>query len=181
MIKTEAERWILTNDIELSKDVRQALDNWNKSHTIKLDLLFDIITNKWQFYRIKKFGLTSDNDLLHWQISAPTEGTLITPGILDWLRQYDQSEGGYLDQDDLRKQWLQQWKDLQEKQAKQQKHRQDELQYGYKPIIDKLSVLREQISVPITVGFNKKTGKKVMAVPKGTGKLIKKIRRNMSG
>ena len=166
MIKTETHRWVVSNNVELPYDVRKALTEWNRTHRVKLDLLFDELSNQWQFYRIKYTGATVNEDTLHWQMSVPNRGTMITPGIIDWLRKYDQSNNGYLTEGELKKNWVIQWKELKRKQQKDKDNELDSMAHGFKPIIDKVSTLREQIVVPITVGFNPKTGKKIMAVKK---------------
>jgi len=166
MVKTEALRHILTDEsgTHLPDDVRKALDNWNKIHSIKLDILWDADSGHWQIYTIKRAGVTASMDLLHWQMQAPNAGTAITPGILDWLRKFDTSQGGYLDQDEMKKNWLSLWRDGREKLKKREQNKADDRAYGYKDLIyGKIGKLREQIAVPAFVGMNK--GKKVYAVP----------------
>lgn len=172
MIKTEAKRYILKTSHILPDDVYKRLQEWNRENFVELDLLFDEVTNKWQFYKVKGHGASPDDDLLHWQISVPKEGTGITPGIFDWLKQYDTSGGGLLDEDDLKKQWLKQWKKMKDIQREQEVKKKSALAIAWEDVIKKLSTLRTQISVPINVGIRK--GKPIMAVPKGTAKALKR-------
>jgi len=169
MIKTESKRWVITDEsgVKLPDDVRRTLDEWNRTHNVKLDILWDSESYTWQIYKIKSKGAIPKEDVLCWQMSAPVKSTTITPGILDWLKKYDTSNNGYLDQDELRKNWLNAWKKGKEKlKIKQEKEAEDRV-YGYKDLIYRgIGTARTQVSVPITVGFNKKTGKKICMVKK---------------
>lgn len=175
MIKTETKRWIVMDEscVTLPDDVQRALKEWNRTHSIKLDILWDAETSCWQIYIIKLKGAIPKEDTLHWQMSAPSEGTAITPGILDWLKKYDTSNNGYLEQDEIKKRWLETWKKGVEKlNLKKQKEAEDR-EYGYKDLIFRgIGTARTQVPVGITVGFNKRTGKKIMLVPKKKGLIL---------
>jgi hypothetical protein len=172
MIKTEAKRHIVKTNYTLPDDVQKRLQEWNRENFVELDLLFDEGTNKWQFYKVKAHGAIPDDDLLCWQMSVPVEGTGITPGVFDWLKKYDSSNGGLLDEDELKKQWLKNWKQAKDVQREQQEKKRDTLATAWEDVIKKLTTLRTQISVPRTVGM--KNGKPIMAVPKGTAKALRR-------
>ena len=168
MIKTETSRWIVTDEsgVKLPDDVRRAVNEWNRTHSIQLDILWDAESAHWQIYRIKLKGVTSGDDTLHWQMQAPSEGTTITPGILDWLKKYDTSNNGYLDKEEITNNWKKLWKEGVNKINKRKNTEREDLEYGRKFFIDDLITQKTVGSVPITVGFNKRTGKKIIAVPK---------------
>jgi len=171
VVKTEAYRHILTDEscVYLPDDVRKALEVWNKIHSIKLDILWDADSGHWQIYTIKQPGVTKNMDLMHWQMEAPNAGTAITPGIIDWLRKFDTSNGGYLDQDEMRKNWLNLWAKGKDKLKKKQQDEADDRAYGHKDMVHSFTYdggvpkPKVQIVVPTCVGMNK--GKKVYAVP----------------
>lgn len=182
MIKTEAKRAIVKNNIQLPSDVRKALDNYNKRAHLSLDLIYNLDDNQWEFYSIKHHGVVPDEDLLHWQMSVPAKGTGITPGVLRWLFKYDTSNGGMKDQDQIKKEWLAQFKVrrfLMEE--KNEKRRKDDYHSRVSPIIKDLVLkhktitFKTQIVVPKTVGMQ--NGKLVYAVPKGTAEEMKKQRK----
>lgn len=178
MIKTECIRYIIDNstDYSLPPDVQTALDEWNRTKSIKLALYFDEHdTFSWQVYCVKTTAANSGDDTLHWQMTVPTKGTNITAGIFDWLKKYDTSQGGYLNRDELKAQWLKHCRIGEEKQKKVKEHRLDCLYNEQGWMIKKLAGLREQIVVPQTVGYSKKGGP-IRAVPKGTAKKMEKVR-----
>lgn len=180
MAKTEEIRKKIKTNYVLPKDVQDKLDDWNKLNPIKLEFIFDEGSNCWEIYRLKHKAAIPDEDILHWQMAAPTKGTAITTAIFDWLRRYDQSNGGLLDRDELKKKWLKQWAILRMKQKLEKEKRAEDFRYGYGQIIKDLD--STTFAVPITVGFNNKTQKKILAVPKGTAKKMKQQeRRVMSG
>lgn len=159
MIKTEALKYILDSgkDIYPPDDVIKALKRLNSS----LELMWNNDDGQWEIYRIKEKGIISAQDLLHWQMSAPTKGTFITVGIVDWLRKYDTTQGGVLSKEDLQNRWIKQFKEIQYNERIKKERNQQELYYSWQEMINKISTVRRQISVPITVGFNKKTGKHI--------------------
>jgi len=167
MIKTQATRRLLRNDTyKLPDSVRKALDEHNKYHPVKLDILFDSDeTFSWQIYQISTKGVMSDDDFLEWQMSAPKRGTEITPGILQWLKKYDTSNGGLLDRNELKKNWLKEWKSAKEKHAKEKINRKEP--YKYNRLKELTSVLKGKhtMMIPNVVGI--KDGRPVYAVPKG--------------
>lgn len=167
MIKTECKRSLVDNNILPPENVQIAFDEFNSQNPFEIIVLFDIDSDTWQFYNVKSHGATKGDDMIHWQISAPTKGRYITPGIIDWLKKYDTSQRGFLDKDDLKKKWLNHFKEHQYKQIniKYKKEQEDKYVRNWS-ILKKLSGLREQIAVPIQVGYNKRTGKKILAVKK---------------
>ncbi len=175
MIKTESTRRILKTDYELPHEVVKALKEWNRTHAVKLDILFDDMTGGWQIYQIKSYGVRPDDDVLCWQMSAPTLGTGITPGIFTWLIKYDTSNGGLLDREELKTNWYKFFLEAQaQKDVKLEAKREDDMHQAILPLISKLAVQREQIVVPKPVGWNKKKGQPILAVPKGMAKAIKR-------
>ena len=181
MIKTECLRYLLDNstDYPLPSDVQKSLDEWNRTRPVKLALYFDEhSTFSWQVYQVKKTGAVAKDDTLHWQMTVPIKGTSITSGIFDWIKKYDTSQGGYLDRDDLKKQWLKHWKIGEEKQKKVKDSRQDCIYNETGWLIKKLAGLREQIVVPQTVGYSPKGGP-IRAVPKGTAKKMKRSKQKV--
>src|SRR3989304_2979258 len=111
MIKTEALRYILDSEkgIYPPKDVIDALYKLDSG----LELIWNDDDGQWEFYRVKQRSATRNNDLLHWQISAPTKGTHITVGIVDWLKRFDTAEGGRFSKKELEQRWLKQFKEIQ--------------------------------------------------------------------
>ncbi len=179
MVKTEAKRAIVKNNIRLPSDVRKALDDYNKRAHLPLDLIYNLDDNRWEFYSIKQHGVVPDEDLLHWQMSVPAKGTGITPGAIRWLLKYDTSNGGMKDQDEIRKEWLAQFKVrrfLMEEQN--EKKRKDDYHSRVSPIIKDLTLkhrtikFKTQLVVPKAVGIYK--GEPIYAVPKGTAKEMKR-------
>ena len=168
MIRSEGPRRNIQNAYEVPADVRRALNEWNKRNSIKLDLLFDEESGKWQFYRIKSMGLTPGDDVLCWQMSVPSAGTGITPGAIDWLRQYDTSNNGMKDQDEIRKDWLKTWLEADKKKEENKRNILDEQQKVWQDYLrGAVQGGRVQVHVPITVGWNKKKNKPIRMVPKG--------------
>src|SRR3990172_5493047 len=161
MIKTEAMRYILDSEkgIYPPDDVAAALRQLDSA----LELLWNNDDGQWEVYRLKHKGVIPSQDLMHWQMSAPNKGTFITTGIVDWLKKYDTSLGGRLSKEDLQNRWLKQFKEIQYTERVKKEKQDQELSYSWQEMIDKIGKARKQISVPITVGFNKKTGKHIRA------------------
>lgn len=164
MIKTEAMRCILDSEkgIYPPKEVIEVLKRLNSS----LELMWNDDDGQWEIYRIKQKGIIPAQDLLHWQMSAPTKGTFITVGIVDWLRKYDTTKGGALSEEDLQNRWVKQFKEIQYNERIKHEKQDQELYYSWQEMINKIAGARKQISVPITVGFNKRTGKHIRAFEK---------------
>ena len=180
MARTEATRREIKSNYVLPPDVQTKLEDWNKYHPIKLNIIFEEETNCWQIYKIKHTAINADDDILCWQMAAPTTGTAISTGIFDWLRRYDQSNGGLLDRDELKNKWLKQWKSMQFKQKEDKAKRVEAAMGGARQVLGDL--FTSTFTVPITVGYDTKKKKKILAVPVGTSKRMKEQeRRVMSG
>lgn len=135
-----------------------------------LELIWNEDDNRWEFYRVKKVGIVPEEDLLHWQISAPESGTCITPGILDWLRKYDQTNGGFLSIDDLKDEWRKNYKRYIVIPEERRKKQMEPIMHEWDKVFHRYAVERVQIAVPKIIGMHKKTGKKILAVKKNKRK-----------
>lgn len=149
-------------DNNLPQDVVKKLQEYD----LQLTLLYNKDDEQWEFYRIKQKGVTSSLDLLHWQISYLEKGTYLPINVIEWLKKYDTSYLGSKSQDEMKSLWLKQFKNAVYKQKQENYKRYEEISYNAKPEVEKMEAGRIQISVPITVGFNKRTGKKILAVRK---------------
>lgn len=179
MIKTESIRRILSTDYKLPDAVRRALDEHNKGSPIQLDLLFDEMDNAWQFYLIKQKGVIPDEDVLCWQMSCPNKGTGITPGVLNWLKKYDTSKGGLLCQDELRSNWVSEFKIANAMARKRKDNALAEIYYVRRQMMSDFATQKTGIAVPRTVGIC--NGKLVKAVPKGTAKRLRESKVKLDG
>jgi hypothetical protein len=99
-------------------------------------------------------------------MSAPVKGTMLTSGVVDWLRKFDTSKGGSRTKEELEKEFFKQVKLYSYKQKEKKYKQQQEFKYGYSDAFNTFAVEREQISVPICVGVNKDTHKKVFLTKK---------------
>jgi hypothetical protein len=160
MIKTESKRFVIDSVHEPPKEVMIALHQVDQN----LDLLWNEDDNQWEIYRIKQKGITRGEDVLCWQMSAPVKGLMITVGIADWLKKYDTNVLGMYDQDQMKNKFLSMIKQVREKKQEQKQKQLKELQYNYKDLLHHRDTERTQIVVPVTVGWNKKTGKPVRMV-----------------
>jgi len=152
----------------LPESIQTVLTRYDKD----LTALWNEDDTQWEFYRIKNKGITKSEDLLHWQISAPTKSKLITVGIIDWLKKYDTNYQGYLSQDQMKNNWKRQFRKTASKSKEDHNKAIEDIKYGWKDGSHKFGTNRVQISVPITIGINQKTGKKVYAVKKKRELLI---------
>lgn len=132
----------------------------------QLTLLYNYDDFQWEFYRIKQRGVTPSLDLLHWQISYPEKGRYIPINVIEWLKKYDTNYQGSKSKDEMNSIWLKQFKNARNLQNKKNLKERLEICDNARPEVAKIESGRKQISVPITVGFNKKTGKKILAVRK---------------
>ena len=119
----------------------------------KLELIWNRDHGQWEIYRNKH------TDVLHWQMSAPNKGSTITPGIASWLQQYDSNPQGMVDAEDMKSSWLKMWNNQREKLKLQETKAKEDLYYEWTAISDYFVTGRTIISVPVTVGYNKRTGK----------------------
>lgn len=145
--------------MHVPKEVSQSLKRLDD----QLVLLYNIDDFQWELYRIKQKGITEAEDLLHHQLSLKT-GNLST-GIVDYIKKFDQNPMGANSQDEMRKYWMQSFKRSLDRRKDQKEKQKQELHYAYKQGEPYLFRNRTGIAVPITVGFNTKTGKKILAVP----------------
>ena len=71
---------------------------------------FELIYNsddlRWELYKLHHHGATDSDDILHWQMSCPITGSIITTGISRWLEKFDKSEGGANDDEQTQKVWM---------------------------------------------------------------------------
>ena len=164
MIHTEDSRYVI--DIDKRKPsnlVLLKMYNFDK----RLELIWNEDDNRWEFYRVKGYGVTPDHDVLHWQISAPSLGVDITPGIIDWLKKYNSSICGTLDQEDIRKRWLENFQVSRVKLEHRKRAEMQEVADIAGDIAKRFYDRRvSQIAVPTTVGVNKNNGKPIRAYPK---------------
>lgn len=163
MIRTECQRRIIKNNITPPEIVLNEL----KRHDKALELIFNTDKNQWEFYRLKHKGIIDDEDVLHWQMSAPTKGTDISVGIVEWLRQYDTSAHGRLSADDLRDQWVKNVKNIFYNQEMRRAKELEEANYSFKEALQDFETQKTVVAVTSCVGFNKKRNKRIYAVKKG--------------
>ena len=179
MIKTEARRAVVKNTVQVPHDVRTALDEFNKTAHLPLDLVYNLDLNQWEIYGIKAKGVTADDDLLHWQMSAPTVGTAVTPGIIDWVRKYDTTNGGLLDEDELKTKWLSEFKIQRAKVEGDKKKKNDDDYYQARaPIIDKIATARVMVAPTRIVGSC--ANGPVYAVPRGSAQVMRVNRQKLA-
>ena len=136
----------------------------------KFELIWDRDGGRWLIYRLTQKGVTDAQDTLSFQIKAPQTGTMITSGIKDWAKKFDINPMGAKDKSELEMDWRKQFRSLQSKSRKIIQDREDDLQYHYDDVL--LHLLRDRtVSAPIVVGYNKKNGTVVRAVPKPQAKV----------
>ena len=158
MIKTESTRYIITpND---NRNPPDEVIKELKRLSSDLELFWNEHDNQWEFYLLKQKGITSDNDILCWQMSAPTKGTSITVGIVDWLRKYDTANGGLLSKEELKKNWLEQWAEGRENRKKEMKKQLDEVAYVRQNLIKDFGSQRTVVAIPKLMGIDER-GKKI--------------------
>lgn len=156
MIKNFVRRKDLVSTIHPPSDVVKAL----KVLDSKLELHYDVDVDQWQFYR-DKYG----NDELYWQMSAPHKGTSITVGLVDWIKKYDTSQRQSFDIDQMQKNFRKQVTSMCTKNKKVHDSRVSEIERIKKDIDHHFISRKTGISVPITIGVDKKTGKPIRMVP----------------
>lgn len=164
MIITEEKRCILYTDFGLRSGsvpviVRKSLERLSP----ELELLWNTTEGQYELYRVKQRGITADEDLLHWQISIKTSN--LTSGIIDYIKSKDTNPMGANSKDEMKSNWLKGFANARYKTKERKIKQRQELEYAYSQGDRYVYGGHTQISVPITVGFNKKTGKKIMAVP----------------
>lgn len=164
MIKSVTRRWIVIPKFNLQppKEVVDELKRLDKD----LELIWNEDDGQWEFYRVTARAARRDDDTLAWQISAPFKGSIITPGIVNWLRSKDSTEGGKLSKKELEDKFVKFVRTACYDEKQRKIKMAEEYRYAIKPVFDTASVNRKQVSVPITVGFNKNTGRKIYAVKK---------------
>jgi len=90
--------------------VEYNLGKYNPPSNIDLPKSVELIWNeddtRWEVYKIQTSGAVASDDLLCWQISAPSLGLEVTPGIKDWLQKYDTSKGGAVSTKRRQTDWL---------------------------------------------------------------------------
>lgn len=167
MVKTEATRAVITACEQLvpPQDVVDALQH----HNDRLELIWNPDAGRWEIYQLKSRGVTRAEDVLCWQMSAPTKGSGITTSIVPWLKQYDTTNGGMKSKEELEKEWKAfcRYLFLTAQPAADQK-RYDEVAYRGQNFVkdfetEKVTV---SLSIPKAVGYNKKTQKRIFAVPR---------------
>lgn len=157
MIKTETKRFIIKNNVQPPLDALNALRRIDSA----LELIYDIDADKWNIYRLKVRGAVPDEDVLHFQMAAPETGVIITPSIATWLQQFDSTNGGMKDQDELRKGFMRFFFDQLELEEKQKQKRLNEISYSWKDLIQKAVTDRCAVAVPRVVGMHR--GKAIRA------------------
>lgn len=174
MIKTEGKRSLLetnTKGICLPKNVQEALNKADPD----LTAFYNDSDNQWEFYRLKYKGITPAEDVFSWQMSAPQKGTGITPGIVFWLQRYNTNPQRVKSREELEKEFLELARSaLQKKEERKNKEFDNLYESTAEDIMNDLFRQRTQVSVPVQVGYNSLTNKKIFAVPRGTTKKIKK-------
>jgi len=119
----------------------------------KFELFLDGDTGQWAIYRLTIKGVSPSEDVLSYQIKVP-KGPLTT-GVKAYAQRFDQNPMGMKDSDELKKDFMQRFKEAKEHKKKFDQKLEDDLFYYYDDVTDHLATNR--ISVPITVGI--KNGK----------------------
>lgn len=139
-----------------------------------IELVWNQDAARWEIYKLAHKGAVPDDDILDWQMSAPQKGLPVTPGISTWLAKYDTTEGGNLSLKDRQDRWIQHFKDSNDREDKMR----DDIRANASLEIGRMSKYlshyetsfdggkKHRIVAPITVGYNKKTGKAIRAYPK---------------
>lgn len=163
MIKTECKRRIIINSIKPPEAVIKAIDR--KYPNLGLELIWNSDDNNWEFYRCIRKGESYLEDIMHWQMSVPFKGTMITPSIIDWLAKYDTTQNGRWSREELEEQWKKSIKTTLSLQKIRYMKRCEDILDSLKNDAGDILVGKRGISVPITVGYNKTTGKRILACP----------------
>jgi len=138
-------------------EVRTALAEFDKT----LLLLWNLDDNQWEVYRIKSRGGVSADDVIHWQLSYPHA---ITLDLINYLKKKDTNPSGYLDTKEMFKKWFNLIKKNTDLRLYRQATIREAIINNAQWYTRRLGACTDQIAVPVTVGYNKKTGKKIMAV-----------------
>jgi len=165
MVKTEATRAIITacEQLHPPQDVVDALQKHNSS----LELIWNPDATRWEVYQVKTRGAIRSEDVLCWQMSAPTKGSGITVGIVQWLRKFDTTNGGMKSKEELEKDWLQFCRKLfREIEPDRVQKRINNAIECSREFIHDLSTEKTGISVPTKVAYDTKTGKSIYAIKK---------------
>jgi len=165
MVKTEAERRIIEPVNIKFKPPLEVIEALHR-HDSALELVWNEDDNRWEFYRLKEKGPSREQDILHWQMSAPFDGSDIQPSIINWLRKYDTSEYGRKGPDRLKQEWILNVKDYIARPKELYKKRMEPMLHEWNSVFHRYAVGREQISVPIKIGRDTKKNKDIFAVKK---------------
>lgn len=136
-----------------------------KELDIQLEYIFDIDSEQWHVYRVHRHGLTKSDDILRFQVSLP-KNSEPSSGVKRYLEKFDRNPGGMKDADELKKEWLNQFKEMGRREREYKEYHKRELLYHYDQVLDWWVTERKQVVVPKQVGFNTKTNRGVYAVPK---------------
>ena len=145
----------------VSEDVLKA------AHSIdsRLCFLYNIDDEQWEIYRIKQKGQSPQDDLLHWQISI--KNNLLTPGVVrNYLQKCDTNPGGLYTKDEMFYNWLKRHYSLKYKKQQIDEKKWAETERRFDEGKRYMTSWPVSVSVPIQVGYNMRTGKKVFAVPR---------------
>lgn len=162
MIKSECQRRIISNSLKPPIEVVEKL----KLFDSKLELIFNFDSDRWEFYRLQEKGPSYDEDILCWQMSAPSTGSDITVGVIDWLKQFDTTFGGRLSPDDLRDRWVKNVKNILFQNDERIRKEQELASESWKDLISDFGSQKTVVSVPVCVGYNSKRNKQIYAVKK---------------
>ena len=140
-----------------------------KSIDKDFELIFNKLKKRWEVWKAR-----GDNELV-WQITAPTEGSDLSLGLIDHLRKYDITNGGLLSVDDLKSNWLKWCKQIFYEDRISRQKRIDSVSQSWKELVEDFVSQKTVVSVPkhsseqikskgIKVGFNTSTNKPIYAM-----------------
>ena len=120
-----------------------------KSIDKDFELIFNKLKNKWEVWKAR------GNDELIWQITSPTEGSDLSLGLIDHLRKYDITNGGFLSVTELQSNWLKYCKQIFYEDKINKQKRFDNVSQSWKELVEDFASQKTTVSVPRTVKFKK--------------------------
>jgi len=149
---------------EPPKNVTDALHRIDK----RLEAIWNSDDKRWELYIVSQPGVSPGDDQLEWQNSAPTLGTNITPAIAVWLKKFDKSNGGFMDKDDMTREFKLGLFEGFDNQKKIKQKRADEWSYRMRDVVNfaqRAAFGTKQVVMPGPV-VGEIGGKKIRMYPK---------------
>ena len=156
------------NTIKPPVDILSAVRGIDKT----FELFFNSENQKWEVWKITKKGITDNEDELLWQLSAPTTGTDVSIGFVNYCKQFDVTNGGLLSADDLRTFWLKHVKNVIYNRQQRRIKSLNIVGGAYKELIDDFATQKTVVSFSteqikqqgLKVGFNTQKNKPIYAM-----------------